>query len=819
MKKLYFLSILLLTSAIIYSQPAGYYNGTDGKEGDELKSALNDIVSGHTEYSYFSSKYIFRQSDADPENPDNVIMVYTGRSHPNDDYGIGGNQLNREHVWAKSHGNFSDIMPMDGDVHNLKPVDMSVNADRSNLDFDNGGTQHPEATGCYYTNESWEPRDEVKGDIARILFYMDTRYEGENGELNLEVVDYLNTFPEPEHGKLSTLLQWNMQDPPDEFEMNRNNVIYNYQKNRNPFIDNPHLANLIWGDAVAATVVINAVEANPEIPEGNEPVSITTEITSAQGSITEAKILYGLEWNNLENSIDLEGSGSMFTAEIPGYGEGQTVHFSVWATDGVDTNQTAVYNYFVRKTFSGTITSIYDIQGQTEVSPFQGQVVSTTGVVTANFGENYYIQDGEGEWNGLFIYDQGRNPGIGDSVIITGTIDEYFDKTEMKNVTDYYFVSTDNDLPEPSLIMADDAGEAYESVLVQIDNATCTDDNYQANFYMWTVTDVTGDLLIHNTAIFEFEPELGEAYKITGPLNYDFDEWKIELRYDEDVQPANDITGPLLMDIIVLNNTALQLEFNEALDEESSENADNYSISNGVTVEAANQHAFVKSRVVLTVEGLDTGEYEITLQGIKDINDNEMETVTVPFSIEDTEAPTVNTVEASSATNIEVHFSEPMDKTSAEMTTNYSVNNSVTVQDATQDEVDESMVSLTVTEMTEEQYELTVFNVKDKAGNLINLTTIPFSVTAIDEYLNGEKIRVYPVPFENQLTVEFSSEENRNVEITLTDISGRVFYSEMMVGSGDMRKHSFNGSEMPVGTYILRISNGKDAAKYVIVKK
>ena len=260
MKRIKLIVLLLFASSFMMAQHTGYYNGTQGKSGDELKAALNDIIQGHTTYSYYFSKEIFKLSDADPLNSDNVIQVYTGFSHDNSDYGNSGLQLNREHVWAKSHGNFTDVLPMYSDVHNLKPSASSVNQDKSNLDFDNGGTQHDVATGCYYTDDTWEARDEVKGDIARIIFYMSTRYEGEDGELDLEVVDEINTYPLPEHGKLSTLLEWNQQDPPDEFERNRNDVIYSFQQNRNPFIDDPNFAELIWGGATANAIAIEYVE-------------------------------------------------------------------------------------------------------------------------------------------------------------------------------------------------------------------------------------------------------------------------------------------------------------------------------------------------------------------------------------------------------------------------------------------------------------------------------------------------------------------------------------------------------------------------------
>jgi len=199
-----------------FAQPTGYYNGTEGKDGDELKSILHNLIKDHRSFNYNTVKDIFAQSDTDPDNSANIIMVYTGRSHPKDDYGIGANALNREHVWAKSHGGFADWYPMHSDVHNLKPADASVNQDRGNKDFDDGGVEHSEASGCYYTVYTWEPRDEVKGDIARIIFYMSTRYEGGNNEVDLEVVDDINTYPAPEHGRLSTLLEWNLLDPPDD---------------------------------------------------------------------------------------------------------------------------------------------------------------------------------------------------------------------------------------------------------------------------------------------------------------------------------------------------------------------------------------------------------------------------------------------------------------------------------------------------------------------------------------------------------------------------------------------------------------------------
>ncbi|MEA2096569.1 MAG: endonuclease [Candidatus Cloacimonadota bacterium] len=235
---------LLILYTIAFSQiPPGYYDGTEGLSGDDLKSALNDIIDGHTELSYTGVWNALRDTDEDPDNTNNVILLYTGWSVSNSGYPI----WNREHTWAKSHGDFGNNPPCGTDVHHIRPTDVQVNGDRGNLDFDYSDNPYPTIPGCFYDGDSWEPRDEVKGDVARMIFYMAVRYEGENGELDLVVVDEVNTYPNPEHGKLSALLEWSVLDPPSIFEETRNDRIYdNWQGNRNPFVDHPEFADLIW---------------------------------------------------------------------------------------------------------------------------------------------------------------------------------------------------------------------------------------------------------------------------------------------------------------------------------------------------------------------------------------------------------------------------------------------------------------------------------------------------------------------------------------------------------------------------------------------
>ena len=244
--------VLILVSQLIFGQiPHGYYDSADNLSGQDLRAALHNIIDDHTEFSYSSSSTdtwdILKEADADPNNSTNVIIIYSGESVNGPQEYNGGSGWNREHVWPQSLGDFNTSRGIGTDVHNLRACTQSLNSSRGNLNYDN-------CVGCSFDNYGnkssnlvWEPRDEDKGDVARIIFYMDVRYNGDDGNLDLEVVDYIPS-QDGEHGVLSTLLQWHEDDPVDDFERNRNDVIYSYQDNRNPFIDHPNLVDYLWGN-------------------------------------------------------------------------------------------------------------------------------------------------------------------------------------------------------------------------------------------------------------------------------------------------------------------------------------------------------------------------------------------------------------------------------------------------------------------------------------------------------------------------------------------------------------------------------------------
>ncbi|MDI2587546.1 endonuclease [Psychrobacillus sp. NEAU-3TGS] len=229
-----------------------YYKDAFGKEGQALKAALHEIIDDHTQLSYDQVWEALKETDEDPNNKNNVILFYSGVSRSKNSNGGNVGQWNREHTWAKSHGDFGTSKGPGTDIHHLRATDVQVNSARGNLDFDNGGSPVNGCNGCLKTSNSFEPPNRVKGDVARILFYMATRYE-KGDKVDLELNEKLNNGKNPYHGKLSVLLQWHLQDPVDEVERNRNNIIQKWQGNRNPFIDHPEWVQLIWGQTSSST--------------------------------------------------------------------------------------------------------------------------------------------------------------------------------------------------------------------------------------------------------------------------------------------------------------------------------------------------------------------------------------------------------------------------------------------------------------------------------------------------------------------------------------------------------------------------------------
>ncbi|WP_412986398.1 endonuclease [Pontimicrobium sp. IMCC45349] len=241
------------------TQPNGYYDSLNGLSDQNLRQALQDIIADPNivrAQTYADVIDILKDADQNPLNSNEVWLVYTEQGRAKLDLQVDSNnngKWNREHTYPRSRGGFNNIEEDEiangidvfwatkadslrhgnSDAHALRAADGPENSTRGNQHY--GQYTGPSGNlGSFY------------GDVARSVLFMEIRYNG------LEVV---NGFPSTtgQLGDLATLLDWHRNDPPDDFEMNRNNIIYNWQFNRNPFIDEPDLVEYIWGVNVGDT--------------------------------------------------------------------------------------------------------------------------------------------------------------------------------------------------------------------------------------------------------------------------------------------------------------------------------------------------------------------------------------------------------------------------------------------------------------------------------------------------------------------------------------------------------------------------------------
>ena len=370
MKKTIFIFYVLLSSNIFSQIPDGYYDSATGS-GYELKTQLFNIINNHNDQGYNSLDNFYINNDLDIyyENDNTILDIYSENPtnsdpynfNPNNDacgnYSSEGDCYNKEHIIPQSV--FDTNYPMRSDAHHVLPADGRVNGFRGNYPFgivgsnliSQSGITNPTLNGTKlgynlndgdssgYSGVVFEPIDEFKGDIARIYFYFITRYENVistwsdyamfDGSSN-KVLD--DTF-------LNILYSWHISDPVSQKEIDRNNQIYLYQDNRNPFIDNPTYVNQIWN--------ISNDNENPSTPS-----NISIE------NVTSSSIL--INWEASTDNIAV-ASYSIF---IDG-----NFYFSTDSTSFLITNLTAQTNYCI---------SIQAVDQSQNISELSEEVCDTT---------------------------------------------------------------------------------------------------------------------------------------------------------------------------------------------------------------------------------------------------------------------------------------------------------------------------------------------------------------------------------------------------------------------------------------------------------
>lgn len=261
--------------SLLADMPRDYYPNTlEGTSGAELKTGLHNLLKNHTRIAYGSSNYngsctwtVFRESDK--RDNGKVWDMYSNNSYSFPSGTGAAKGMNIEHSipksWWGDAADYDGTTPLtrfqyDGsyDLHHLTPSDADANSAKSNyplgevvtVSFDNGVSK----VGTGYANGKatnlFEPADEYKGDFARMYFYFVTCYQDYEWESLATTMFAQNSYPTLNAYGLSLLLKWHRQDPVSQKEIDRNNAVYSFQGNRNPFIDYPNMVEYIWGDSI-----------------------------------------------------------------------------------------------------------------------------------------------------------------------------------------------------------------------------------------------------------------------------------------------------------------------------------------------------------------------------------------------------------------------------------------------------------------------------------------------------------------------------------------------------------------------------------------
>lgn len=377
--------------------PAGYYNAAASKTGETLRSALRDIITaGSVKLPYTSSSFdvwdAYSVTDTKPGNQNQIWDMYSDVPGGSPAYtytifteqcgtsGAEGDCYSREHQVPNSWwGGFDDANnPQYTDLHHLPPADQYVNSRKSAHPI--GQTNSPTWTSTNgskvgpcswpgYTGTVFEPIDEYKGDFARAYLYMATRYKNvlsswvnnySGTEAQFVINDTSNNYKQ---WFIDMLVNWTINDPVSQKEIDRNNAIYynTPQHNRNPYIDHPEYVCIVWSSTSCSSgPLISSITQNPLFPNSLNTVSITASVTSTQ-ALTSVILVYGFDGISFQDTIPMNSStGTTYitATPIPASIPGSSVYYKIIAVDNLtNTGTSPVSSYTVLKEEPSAYTS------------------------------------------------------------------------------------------------------------------------------------------------------------------------------------------------------------------------------------------------------------------------------------------------------------------------------------------------------------------------------------------------------------------------------------------------------------------------------
>ena len=445
MKKAILLLSLILTSLLTLAQTTnGYYDDAIGKTGDELKEALHDIIKDHTAITYQQIWTAFWSTDNKGNNvvwdmySDGANYTYNYYSKVGDQcgqYEQEGDCYNREHSWPKKWFGGDEKTIPGRDLHHIFPTDGFVNAQRSSFPYgevktatwtSQNGSKLGSSKTPGYSGTVFEPIDEYKGDFARAIMYMSVRYYGEDDDWGSSGMTNKSVI---EPWAIAMLLDWSDKDPVSQKEIDRNNVIYGIQGNRNPFIDHPEFAHIIWEEGwtgVTYNITCNSVQHGSISAPATavEGTMVTLTASPSQGYMLGSWNVYKTGDTNTTVPVSDNGTFTMpsFNVTVSAnfvqnntyytITKGTVSHGSITVSSSAQSGTTitlgntpangyVLYSYYVYKT--GDInTIVYSGSDNTFIMPAYDVTVSASFVQPSSYSY-VKVTEAPSDWSGEYL--------------------------------------------------------------------------------------------------------------------------------------------------------------------------------------------------------------------------------------------------------------------------------------------------------------------------------------------------------------------------------------------------------------------------------
>jgi endonuclease I len=332
-----FVAALAIATVAGAAPPGDYYQTITGQTGSALKDELQAITSGFRGYPVVVKSYTAIRdillNDVDSVGGGNVRLVYTSEIRSASQWAT---SINREHCWPQSRGVGSG--PSNSDMHHVFLCDSSLNSSRNNDFYGNvnigSATVYYPALGVndrsYSIGETFQVSNNWKGNVARAILYMDTRYS------HLSLVSTGQTPGTNQMAYLDQLLLWNAEDPVDADEQTRNDRVFAYQNNRNPYIDNPSWVGLVYGGAASGAPTLTAFDRSPTSPTAAQSVTVTVDATDPDG-IASVTLQWRVGTSGGFTPVAMTPSGATYTGAIPAQAADTVVQYYVEAVDTLTT--------------------------------------------------------------------------------------------------------------------------------------------------------------------------------------------------------------------------------------------------------------------------------------------------------------------------------------------------------------------------------------------------------------------------------------------------------------------------------------------------